>query len=121
MNDPVALLREVRACLAGYRFHFACERDLQEGISQALQMTHWSVQREYPLTRESRLDFLVEGGIVIEVKIASSAAEVMRQVARYAEHEKVAGVLLITSRAHRLPETFSGKPLLLHHLTESAF
>lgn len=121
MKDALTLLRSLRQTLSQFRFHYANEAELQRGIEQVLYDKQFEFYREYLLTPESRPDFYLTSGLVIEVKIASSTAEVMRQVARYASHEKVSGILLVTSRQHRLPESFSGKPLLIHRLTESAF
>lgn len=65
---------------------------------------------------------MVDGDIVIETKIGGSAAELMRQVSRYAQSAGVAGILVVTSRAnHHLPESFNGKPVLVHSLLGGAF
>jgi len=121
MDAVVARLRVIQQFLSSFQFHYSSEDSLQRGLYQALDMGPFAVKREYQLTPESRLDFLIDDSIALEVKIGGSAAEVMRQISRYAEHPQISGILLVTSRTHVLPSSFSGKPLATHYLLESAF
>lgn len=118
----LAKLHALKAMLSAYRFNFTNEGDLQTAIWQILSMQPYTVQREYRLSEDDRLDFLIDGEIVIETKIGGSAAAAMRQVARYAQHDTPKGFLLVTSRAvHNLPSSFNGKPCLVHSLLDGAF
>lgn len=120
--SPVAKLHNLRDFIAHFRFNYANEADLQRGIEQALLGGDFSFERELRLDDLGRLDFFVDGELVIETKIGGSAADLMRQVSRYAQSGKVVGILVVTDRAsHRLPESFNGKPVLVHSLLDGAF
>lgn len=120
------------------------ERELQEdlvsGLAVVLAPTHRAL-REHPLSRGERPDFFVveaspppccerdtdgdghcdrhpDVGVVIEVKVAGSTAEVTRQLWRYTKHNRVSGVLLVTTRhRHRVqPSTLDQKPIAVLYL-----
>jgi hypothetical protein len=114
-------LEAIHQHLSRFRFYFTNERELQAGLLNALDMGGFKAKSEFRLTPQDRLDFFAEG-VAIEVKIGGSAADVMRQVSRYAEHDLVQGILLVTTKAkHSLPTTFNGKPLLVLSLLDGAF
>ena len=121
----MARLAELRDVLAGYRFRFASERDLQDGIARVLDDAGIAHRREAPLGplgRAGTIDFLV-GDVGIEVKIKGALAQVTRQLHRYAEEPAVRELLLVTGSAQldRLPRALCGKPLDVLHLLASAF
>ena len=64
--------------------------------------------------KPDRPDFAIptDGGLlVVEVKVKGSASEVEAQIARYAWHDRVCGVALVTTRAvHVMPAVVGGKP-----------
>lgn len=119
MTDRKALVEALRSV----RFRFSSEEDLQLGIDQLLRKREIVFEREVRLGPHDRIDFLVEGGIGIEVKIDGSAAELGRQALRYALHERVREIVLVTTRAsHRdQPPTLEGKPVTVVYLFSSAF
>lgn len=95
-----------------YRFAFANEKQLQDGIERMLAAENVAFEREHRLTAKDRPDFfLPNSGIVIEVKIKGATNDVLRQLYRYAEHEQVKAIILVTSRGrHQLPITMHDKP-----------
>jgi hypothetical protein len=99
------------------KFSYSNEYDLQRGIEQILKAQGVDVQREVRLGTKGkdRLDFLVSGGIAIEVKIAGSLAAITRQLFRYADQDRVSQLILVTTRTqHRvLPQIINGKPLYI--------
>jgi hypothetical protein len=120
VTDPIKL-RALRDFLSHFRFNYSSEAELQEGIERALSATTYAVQRELRLDDLGRLDFFIDGEIVIETKIEGSAPQLMRQVSRYAQSPKVLGILVVTDRAtHTLPPSFNGKPVLVHSLLDGA-
>lgn len=102
---------EVADLLRGYRFRFTDEDSLQALVLGALEREGLEATREVRLDQRNRVDVLV-GAIVVEVKVAGMAADVARQLARYARFEQVKGIVLVTSRArHVFPHEIEGKPV----------
>lgn len=110
--------RSVTDVVRTARFSFGDEDALQAGIADALINAGYAVAREVRLTARDRIDLLVHGGIGIEVKIAGSASAARRQLARYAEHESIKELILVTRSArHTAPETLNGKPVTVVNLS----
>src|SRR5947199_118923 len=101
---------QLAAILQAYRIRFYSELHLQDGIAQALTQESIPFEREKQLTPKDRIDFLV-GGIGVEIKIESASASVLRQLHRYAQHDLIRELLLVTSRAKHLsiPRRMNGK------------
>ncbi len=99
--------------LSGYRFTFTSEKELQEGIASALITERIPYRRELHLSVPDRPDFMLDGGIALEVKIKGSLADLLRQASRYAGHAEVTGILVIgTPRwLPRVPVQLAGKPV----------
>ena len=116
MNKP--LLHEVVvAMLEGQTFGCVNEYDLQDAVAQLLGAAH-NVEREARLSSTDRIDFLVkhhEGTVGVEIKVGGSRAEVLRQLARYADYEGISSLILVTNKSrHRaMPKALRGKPLFV--------
>lgn len=110
IEDRLSNLAET---LSRFRFRFAGEADLQAGIERALLAKGLPHQREKTLSPSERPDFLLDDGLAIEVKVDGSLALALRQVARYAGHEAVQGILLVGTPPWltRVPDSIAGKPL----------
>lgn len=113
--------------LAGYAYRFNSEVELHERIAQVLTELGFSYRHEHRIAL-GRFDFLVEtdaGLVVLEVKVAGSLGEALRQAARYCEHPDVTAVLLVAtplwSRKPLPPTQFHGKEVRLVPLGRSAF
>jgi hypothetical protein len=109
--------------LRSARFRYSSEDDLQRGIVQFLEAMAVPFEREVVLAPASRIDFLVGGSIGIEVKIGGSVADLGYQVLRYLQQERVASIIVVTTKAsHRdLPPELEGKKIYIVHLYTSAF
>ena len=85
---------------------------VQDAIERLLQRSGIDYVREHLLNARDRIDFLV-GDIGIEVKVQGSTASVERQLARYAEHECIAHLILVTSKVRhtQVPPSIGGKPV----------
>ena len=106
-------LHQLADTLSRIRFRFTDEDSLQRGIGEVLRKKGYLFRREESLSARDRPDFLLDGGLAIEVKIGGSLPELLRQVARYTEHEEVRGILVMGSPVWltRIPATLGGKPL----------
>ncbi len=88
---------------------------LQDQVEEQLAAYDIRYCRE-AVVENDRVDFLVAGCVALECKIAgtNSPTEVMRQLQRYAQHEGVEAILLLTTsaqHAHAMPSTLAGKAL----------
>jgi hypothetical protein len=106
----------VSAALMRTRFRFTNEQELQQGIATVLEQDPLIFEREVRLAPKDRIDFLV-GGLGIEVKVDGTLSALTRQVYRYAQHEQI-GALLVVSSLHRLardlPPSINGKTISVH-------
>lgn len=103
----------VSRVLRSVGFSFSSEDDLQRGIDQVLTDRGIPHQREVVLSPKDRIDFMLDGGVGIEVKIGGSAADLTRQVYRYCREEKIRAVIVVSSRLRlgKLPDEMAGKPV----------
>lgn len=104
MRDAVAVIEAIRR----YRFRWNSERDLQDGIEVALKRGGFAYERERSLEMAGIVDFLVAGGVAVEVKVDGSPVDVLRQLIRYADRPEVRAVVLVTAQ-RRLGRVVSGK------------
>ena len=102
----------LKESLLRHRFRFSSEKDLQDGIEMVLLSHGVPYLREAHLGISDRPDFMI-GGIAMEVKTKGSLSALLRQIARYAEHEEVADIIVIGSIAWipEVPEELNGKPV----------
>jgi hypothetical protein len=112
-------LEQIDRIIRSHHFRYTDEDQLQKGITELLEREGFEPQREVRLGRLDRVDIMV-GAIAIEVKIAGTAAAVLQQLQRYAAHDEVEALLLVTSKYQRLPEKAGGKPLSTISLALSA-
>lgn len=100
------------AALAGHSFRFGTEEEFQNGIAWALAESGIECQREADLDQRDRIDFLV-GRVGVEVKIKGSLTKLTAQLLRYAQHDAVDELVLVTSerRLANLPLRLNDKKL----------
>src|SRR3990167_3632969 len=91
-----ASVASVAALLRQYRYRAMNEEELQRGIGQVLSEAGLWFERERRLGPRDRPDFFLAGGLVIEVKISGRRTTVAEQLLRYAGHEEVRSILLVT-------------------------
>lgn len=104
---------QVAKLLLGYSYSLQSEARLQEGIGRVLQKAGIPFQREVWLSEKDRIDFLIESGVGIEVKIQGSVSALTRQAHRYAQHPRIRSLVIACTRHSlaRLPESFNDKPI----------
>lgn len=115
-NVPEALARAIAAELDKIRCPLADEFAVHDVVAQVLGRMGIVAAREHWFSKADRVDFFVPtAGLAIEVKVKGSPAEVLLQLCRYAQHEDVLAILLVTAR-HRLaqmvPPTLNGKAIV---------
>lgn len=107
---------ELRSLLALGRFDLAVEARTQNDIATFLAgrlPLGCLLEREKVLSPGERPDFLVDGRIVIEVKVGRIArAPIWRQLERYARRPEVEAIILATGRSVGASGTILGKPVL---------
>lgn len=93
-------------------FRFVSEDDLQRGLAEAFTADGIAFEREAPLSKRDRIDFMI-GGVGIEVKTGGALAALTEQLIRYAAADRVRELVLVTShlRLANLPRTIGGKKL----------
>lgn len=94
-------------------FRATDEAALQREIAGILTAGGVAFEREVRLTKADRIDFLVDGNVGLEVKVAGSRADVIRQLFRYAESHRLTHLVLASTRwAHAaMPPAMLGKPV----------
>lgn len=106
--------------LHSYRYTQTDEAGLQNQVALALADLQIAFSKEHRLNNRDIVDFWVEGetlstGLGLEIKVKGSPSAVARQLLRYAQHERVDGLVLLTTRATHNPAilgtTLNGKPL----------
>ena len=104
------------------RFCTASEALLQDGLASVFAKAGLRVEREVVLTNTDRIDFFIDG-IGLEVKVDGSLSSVTRQLHRYAQHDRVRELVLVTTlmRHRALPSSLNGKPITVVHLIGSVF
>jgi hypothetical protein len=95
----IRALSEIMARLRAHRFPSVTEADLQAAIADVLTQAGTPFAREHRLDGASRIDFyLPDLRAGIEVKTQGSPNEVVSQLFRYATHEAIEVLALVTTR-----------------------
>lgn len=81
----------------------------------ASALEHLPLEREYRLGDGDIVDFFGEG-IAVEVKLKGSRRAIFNQLERYAGHESVASVLLVTNVPTGMPSQIKGKPVRVFNI-----
>lgn len=115
-------LSRILTIIQSRRYRFTNEDELQRGIADTLEKCGVAFRREAILSPGERIDFLLECGVGIEVKIAYPRNMLLRQLQRYAESGHIYSLLVVTplSRLGHLPTPLHGKPVHGLVLTASA-
>jgi hypothetical protein len=111
--EPQLALAALKNLIGTVQFRFSEEKYLQDGLQVIFQREAVVFWREHNLSFRDRPDFFLPfSGIAIEVKVNGATSAVLRQLERYATHDEVKAILLITTRLrHQMPEQLNGKPV----------
>lgn len=102
---------ELTSALRRSPLRLGVEDHLQLSIGESLGLLGLKFEREVRLSPKDRIDFFVEGRIGIEAKVRCNKRAIFRQLTRYAEHDIVSSLILITSTPIGLPAELNGKLL----------
>lgn len=100
------------------RLDLSHEKATQRDIAEVLNRQCVEYEQEVRLSEKDIVDFMV-GSIAIEVKMKTAVKQsVYRQLVRYAQHERVSELILLSNLSMNLPEQLNGKPLWFCGLSE---
>lgn len=85
------------------------EAELADAVEKLLRKNGISYRREARI-EGGRTDFLLDGGIAIEIKKARAGKKAIEQIKRYSLSDSVRGIILLSKNECRLPEALNGKP-----------
>jgi hypothetical protein len=97
------------------------EYEYQDQLDAWLEERGFAFLREFNLSAGDRVDFMVED-IAVELKLKCPSNEILRQLARYSQHESVREILILSAtRAplQKIPSTLNGKPVRGLHIGSS--
>ncbi|MGG0939228.1 hypothetical protein ABHN11_24755 [Brevibacillus centrosporus] len=95
------------------RFSTEQEKLTQMDVECFLASIGICFEREKHLSDRDIPDFLIHtpaGSVVLEVKTRCARKAIYRQLERYAQHQVVAGIILLTGTSMGLPPEIKGKP-----------
>lgn len=105
--------------VGSYRFDLSDEKRLQYELEQAFSDAGLNFERECPLDEQDIPDFILNDTIAIEVKLKGHQKRaIFRQLSRYARHQHIQAVVLLTNVSMGLPESVDGTPLFYISLSE---
>ena len=83
---------------------------LQNIIAKALDNAEITYSKEHKLAPRNRIDFLVDGGIGIEVKKGKPyTRQVIGQLERYTAFPEITAIILVVERNLDMPKEINGK------------
>lgn len=104
---------EIADIVRGFAYAYRNEADVQAAVVELLSSKGHAVMSEVPLTDRDRIDLVVDR-VGVEIKIKGSAANVARQLQRYAESDLIDELVLVTGISRHeafLGATIGGKPV----------
>lgn len=85
---------------------------MQLSIEEALDAAGFPNKREHRLSVADRIDFMI-GSVGLEAKTRCNKRAIYRQLERYAQHDEIEALILVTGTAMGLPAAINGKPIYL--------
>lgn len=118
-DDDLRLLELIQT----HRFNFVHEKQLQDGLAKVFDEAGLEYERECRLSAHDIIDFMLPSGLGIEVKVRSTRSDLLRQLFRYATHERIDRILVVTNRSHlcALPLEIEKKQVLVMKVGANQF
>lgn len=114
VSAPGPTVDQVLASLRRLRVnHVGLEYDLQDEISRQFTADGIPFAKECVLAPRNRIDFLIPGGIGVEVKKGKpNSGQVGGQIERYCAFEAIQTLILVVERnVFRYEKSINGKPV----------
>lgn len=105
--------------LQSQRYRLGNEYLLQADVEKILKDNSIPYRREHRLSAGDRVDFFVAGHIALELKIKMPARRVYRQLERYAIHDEVDSLVLMTLGVGGVPPSINDKPVYVVNLART--
>ncbi len=106
-NQPATIIQLIQS----YRFDLSNEKRVQTEIAEAFTANGVEFEREKRLSERDIPDFFLPGGIAVECKMRGARKmDIYKQLCRYAEHNEVTALILVSNLAMGLPPEIGGKP-----------
>ncbi len=112
------MIEQIFAAMRGIRFPLKNEKELQAALSDRFTAVGLEHEREVRLSSSDIVDFMF-GDIAAECKTNGGKMEIFRQLERYAEHDRVSRLILISSVPMGLPAVIKGKPAYFFNLSRA--
>ena len=110
MENSKNTLNIINNKLKMYQWNLYDEKTLQEQLFDII-LKDLNFTREYRLDKKSIIDFYnKELKIGIEIKVKGQVTSIYRQCKRYAKHDEIETLVLITSVAMNLPKEIENTP-----------
>lgn len=118
VSDPAALATAARIAeiVERNRLPLSNEKATQAALADLLTAAGIEYERECRLSGKDIPDFMI-GGLAVELKIKGGKMDIYRQLKRYAEHDRVTRLLLVTGVAMGLPDDILNKPATMASLS----
>lgn len=116
------MINQILLLISQCRLNAVVEKQAQSELEQGLANSSFKFEREYRLSERDIVDFVVHtdtGLVAIELKIKAQRMSIYRQLCRYAKHDEVAAVVLLTGTAMNLPALIENKPAAVISLGEA--
>jgi len=113
-------IAELCSLLTKYRFDLSDEKSLQSEMEDVFIAEDIDHKREYRLSNKDIVDFMLCDSIAVECKLKGHQKKaIYRQLCRYAEHNEVKELVLVSNISMGLPQSINEKPLYYINLTNS--
>ncbi len=113
MTTTANLHVKAQRVLVSARADLSSEKAAQADLAAVLlaRLPGVSVEREVRLSSHDVVDIMVDGSVAVEVKLRGQPkASIYRQLKRYAAHDRVKSLILVSNIAMGLPPEIEGKP-----------
>ncbi len=112
-------IKHIFSILSHHRFVISNEKVLQSDIQAVFDEKNISYKREYILDKKSEIDFLLDNGIGIEVKIKGQKRAMYKQCLRYSEFKEIKSLILITTVSTGMPKLLNNKDVHILNLSRA--